>query len=191
MTSWRNRPGRFSGSCCGSPPAGGLPGREGRLGRDGRGRDGRPAADRLPRRAGDCPGLSPEPDPESGRVLPQVQGRPGKAGPVRLWAVDPRAGVKKALEGAAWFLPLGLLAARVPRWRLGGGQAAWEVLGLGVGAAAGAEFVRLFVVTHSCDATDMATNGLAVLGGWCRVSVSPEVAADVWRRRRGSPLCCI
>ncbi len=63
-------------------------------------------------------------------------------------------------------MPLGLLAARVPRWRSGGGRAAWEVLGLGVVAAAGAEFLRLFVVTHSCDATDVATNGLAVLAGW-------------------------
>ena len=53
----------------------------------------------------------------------------------------------------------------MPRWRAGG-RAAWEVLGLGVVAAAGAEFVRLFVVTHSCDATDVATNGLAVLCGW-------------------------
>ncbi len=105
--------------------------------------------------------------------------------PFAYWAVDPRAGVKKALEGAAWFLPLGLLAARVPRWRLGGGQAAWEVLGLGVGAAAGAEFVRLFVVTHSCDATDMATNGLAVLGGWCvgrsaQRSALRRLAAAAW-----------
>ncbi len=95
-----------------------------------------------------------------------------KAGLVRpvpfgYWTVDPRDGVRKALEGAAWFLPLGLLAARVPRWRAGGWQAAWEVLALGVVAAAGAEFVRLFVVTHSCDATDLATNGLAVLCGWC------------------------
>ncbi len=93
-----------------------------------------------------------------------------KAGLVRpvpfgYWTLDPRDGVRKALEGAAWFLPLGLLAARVPRWRAGG-RAAWEVLGLGVVAAAGAEFVRLFVVTHSCDATDVATNGLAVLCGW-------------------------
>ena len=55
----------------------------------------------------------------------------------------------------------------MPRWRAGGWQAAWEVLALGVVAAAGAEFVRLFVVTHSCDATDLATNGLAVLCGWC------------------------
>lgn len=86
--------------------------------------------------------------------------------PFAYWAVDPRAGVKKALEGAAWFVPLGLLAVRVLRWRSGGGKAAWEVLGLGVVAAAGAEFLRLFVVTHSCDATDLATNGLAVLAGW-------------------------
>ena len=86
--------------------------------------------------------------------------------PFAYWAADPLAGIKKALEGAAWFLPLGLLAARVPRWAAGGRRAAWEVLALGVGAAAGAEFLRLFVVTHSCDATDLVTNGLAVLGGW-------------------------
>jgi VanZ family protein len=86
--------------------------------------------------------------------------------PFAYWAVDPRDGVRKALEGAAWFLPLGLLAARVPRWRAGG-RAAREVFILGLGTAAGAEFLRLFVVTHSCDASDVATNGFAVLYGWC------------------------
>ena len=52
------------------------------------------------------------------------------------------------------------------RWRRERGQAAWEVFVLGLGAAAAAEFLRLFVVTHSCDATDLATNGVAVLAGW-------------------------
>ena len=37
--------------------------------------------------------------------------------PFAAWVVDPTTGVKKMLEGAAWFLPLGLLLARVPRWR--------------------------------------------------------------------------
>ena len=86
--------------------------------------------------------------------------------PFAYWVADPTAGVKKALEGAAWFLPVGLLAARVRRWQAGAGRAAWEVFTLGIGTAAAAEFLRLFVVTHSCDATDLATNGLAVLAGW-------------------------
>ena len=86
--------------------------------------------------------------------------------PFAYWVADPTAGVKKALEGAAWFLPVGLLAARVRRWQAGAGRAAWEVFTLGLGTAAAAEFLRLFVVTHSCDATDVATNGAAVLAGW-------------------------
>lgn len=86
--------------------------------------------------------------------------------PFAFWMVDPRGGVKKMVEGAAWFLPLGLLASRLPRWRGAAGRAAWEVLAFGAAAAAAAEFLRLFVVTHSCDASDVVTNGLAVLVGW-------------------------
>ncbi len=113
-----------------------------------------------------------------------------KAGMVRpwpfaYWVADPTAGVKKALEGAAWFLPVGLLAARVRRWQAGAGRAAWEVFTLGLGTAAAAEFLRLFVVTHSCDATDLATNGLAVLAGWAvglpgRRPVVTVLAASGW-----------
>jgi VanZ family protein len=41
-----------------------------------------------------------------------------------------------------------------------------EVLALGTVTAAAAEFLRLFVVAHSCDASDVVTNGAAVLVGW-------------------------
>ncbi|HBI43173.1 MAG TPA: hypothetical protein DDY78_10005 [Planctomycetales bacterium] len=105
--------------------------------------------------------------------------------PFAFWAVDPRAGAKKMVEGAAWFLPLGLLASRLPRWRSGGGRSALEVLALGTFTAASAEFLRLFVVTHSCDASDVATNGLAVVGGWfagldARKSAFQRLAAGAW-----------
>jgi len=85
--------------------------------------------------------------------------------PFTAWPADPATGVKKLLEGAAWFLPLGLLLARVPRWRRGQ-QAAWEVLLVGIAVAGAVEFERLVVVVHSSDATDVITNPLVVLAGW-------------------------
>lgn len=86
--------------------------------------------------------------------------------PFALWESDAQGVVKKALENVAWFLPVGLLLANIPRWSRSGGGAAWEVFWIGLLGAAAVEFMQLFELSRSCDASDVVTGCAAVLAGW-------------------------
>jgi VanZ family protein len=86
--------------------------------------------------------------------------------PFALWESDPQGVVKKALGNVTWFLPVGLLLAHIPRWSRSDGRAAWEVFWLGLLGAAAVEFMQLFVLSRSCDASDVVTGCAAVLAGW-------------------------
>jgi glycopeptide antibiotics resistance protein len=73
--------------------------------------------------------------------------------------------VHKALTNFAYFLPLGWLLSRLPS--LIRRQAGWvRILGLGVLLAGCVESMRLFVLSRSCDSTNVLTGTLAVVVGW-------------------------
>jgi VanZ family protein len=99
--------------------------------------------------------------------------------PFSGWRADPQAGLKKALENVAWFLPGGILLGHLARWSRWNVRVAWEVFGLGLAGAAAIEFMQLFVASRSCDATDVLTGGAAVLAGWLAVRAE-LLAATAW-----------
>jgi VanZ family protein len=65
-----------------------------------------------------------------------------------------------------YFVPLGLLLSL---WGRPVFRSGWNVLAVGLGAAAGISFLKLFVLTRYCDTTDIVTGGLAVWCGWWAV----------------------
>jgi glycopeptide antibiotics resistance protein len=93
---------------------------------------------------------------------------------------------QKNLMNVIYFLPIGLLLAhfRGRTWQCGRCWA--RVLGLGLAVAGTIEFLQLFVVSRSFDATDIVTGALAVLAGWGGVLVyrrlRPESSAAPGRR---------
>jgi VanZ family protein len=74
--------------------------------------------------------------------------------------------VRKQIENVAYFLPFGLLLSGLPgaRWR---GPEGWRwALAVGLGLAGLIEFMKLFVLSRHCEASDVVNGGLAVLAGW-------------------------
>jgi glycopeptide antibiotics resistance protein len=89
---------------------------------------------------------------------------------------DPWTMLGKHVGNMLYFLPVGLLLAQLPGsiWR---GKRHWpRVLAVGAGLAALVEFLQLFVESRHCDASDVITGALAVLGGWA--------ASLAWSRNR-------
>jgi VanZ family protein len=106
-----------------------------------------------------------------------------RAGAVRLKpftfpTVDLGPLVEKNFWQLVYFFPLGVLAAHFPgpAWRRGSGWARVALVGLV--AAAGIEFLKLFVVSRSSDTTNVITGTLAVLAGWGVARAARHVPHD-------------
>ena len=84
-------------------------------------------------------------------------------------------GVMKTGWNMAYFLPLGLLLSLWPRRAF---RSTPKVLAVGLLAAAGIEFLQLFVWTRYCDVTDILTGATAVWLGW--------LILEVWKPRRAT-----
>jgi glycopeptide antibiotics resistance protein len=90
--------------------------------------------------------------------------------------IPPLELAQKAVKNLAFFLPAGVLLTGLPApfWQR---RSSWPaVLGVGLALAGGIEFMQLFVMTRTCDATDVVTGTMAVLLGW--------LAALAYRRAR-------
>jgi glycopeptide antibiotics resistance protein len=75
------------------------------------------------------------------------------------------AGLAKAFWNAAFFFPIGVLLLFLPTFAWN--KETWRpMLYAGLTAAAGLEFLQLFVLSRHVDATDIVTGALGVLAGW-------------------------
>ncbi len=77
----------------------------------------------------------------------------------------------KNLWNMAYFLPVGLLIALLRGRSLASG---WHVLGVGLVVAGGIKFLQLFVMSRSCDITDILTGAGAVWLGWWLPQIWPH-----------------
>lgn len=72
----------------------------------------------------------------------------------------------KQVWNLIYFVPPGILLARLdrPRWREL--RSWWRVAGIGLAAAGTIQFAKLFVESRNCEAADVLVDALAVLLGW-------------------------
>lgn len=84
-------------------------------------------------------------------------------------------GLAKNAWTVVYFFPLGLLLSLWGRPTFRNG---WNVLAVGLATAAGITFLKLFVLTRYCDATDILAGGASVWLGWA--------AAEAWRKYRAA-----